>query len=91
MKVRIIDVGKVLGAMKKLFSCRAMAMNVKRRLFEGAVLYAAETLSMGVPERKRLKVMKMRCLRNMCGVTRMDQVRNEVVQRGTGITRELAG
>ena len=45
VKSRIIDVGIVLGG-KKVFSCRAMGMNVKRRLYEGVVapttLYRAE-------------------------------------------------
>ena len=34
VKCRINDVGKVLGGMK-VFSCRAIGMNVKRRLYEG--------------------------------------------------------
>ncbi len=46
-------------------------------------LYGAETWNMGAAERKRLNVMEMRCLRNMCGVTRMERVRNEEVRRRT--------
>ena len=34
MKCRINDVRKVLEGMKKVFSCIAMGMNVKRRLYE---------------------------------------------------------
>ena len=37
---RIIDVGKVLGGMK-VFNCRAMVMNIKRRLYEGVALPTA--------------------------------------------------
>jgi len=33
--------------------------------------------------------MEIRCLKSMCGVTLMDRVRNEEVQR-TGVVRELA-
>ena len=51
MKSTINDVGKVLGRLKKVFSCRAMGMNVKRRLYEGVAvptaLYETETWSMG--------------------------------------------
>ncbi len=52
-------------------------MSAKRKLYEGVVvvpltLYWAETWNMGTVERKRLNVMEMRCMRNMCGVTRMD-------------------
>ena len=35
-------------------------------------------------------VLKMKCLRSLVGVLRMDRVRNEEVHRGTGIERELA-
>ncbi len=34
--------------------------------------------------------MDMRCLRSMCGVTRMDRVRNDEVRRRKGVVRELA-
>ena len=48
VKSRINDIGNVLGGVKKMFSCRAMGINVKR-LNEGvAVLiapYGAETCS----------------------------------------------
>ena len=32
--------GELLGGIKKVFSCKAMGMNVKRRLYEVAVLIA---------------------------------------------------
>ena len=32
VKFRINDVGKVLGGMKKVFSCRVMEMNVKEKV-----------------------------------------------------------
>ena len=60
VKSRMNDIGKVLGEMKKVFSCRAMGMNVKRRLYEGVavptVLYGAETWSMAVEDREEIKV-----------------------------------
>ena len=47
VKSRISDAGKVLGGMKKVFCCRTMAINLKRRLYEGVAvptaLYGAET------------------------------------------------
>ncbi len=76
---------------EKKFKCKSLDMSARRRLYEGVVvptvLYGAETWSMGAAERKRLNVMEMRCLRSMCGVTRMDWVRNEEVQRRTGCKR----
>ncbi len=74
--------------------CTSLGMSAKRRLYEGVVvptvLYGAETWNMGAAERKRLNIMEMRCLRNMCGVTRMDRVRNEEVPWRTGLVKELA-
>ena len=68
MKSRISDVGKVLRGMKKVFSCRTMAMNVKRRLDERVA--GTETWSMAETQKKILNVMDMKHLRCMCGVTR---------------------
>ena len=57
-------------------------MDIKRRLYEGVavptVLYGDETWSMTVAEKKRLNIMEMRYLRSMCGVSCMNQERNEV-------------
>ncbi len=76
-----------------MFKCKSLGMSAKRRLYEGVVaptvLYGAETWNMGAAERKRLNVMETRCLRSMCGVTRMDRVRNEVVRRSKGVVKEL--
>ncbi len=69
--------------MKRVFKCKSLGMSAKRRLYKGVVvptaLYGAETWNVGAAERKRLNVMEMRYLRSMCGVTRMDQLRNEEV------------
>ena len=50
------DKPEVLEGMKKVFSCKAMGMNVKRRLYEGVAvpttLYEAEIWSMAVAEKK---------------------------------------
>ena len=41
-------------------------------------------------ERRKLNVLKMKCLTSLVGVPRMDRVRNEEARRRTGIERELA-
>ncbi len=68
-------------------------MNTKRRLYAGVVvptaLYGVENWNMGAEERKRLNVLEMRYLNSLCGVTRLDRVRN-VVRRRTGVVKELA-
>ena len=40
---------------------------------------------MRVEERKMLDVAEMNCLRTMCGVTRWDRWRNEVVRDRVGV------
>ncbi len=54
------------------------------------MLYGAETWNMGAAGRRRFNVIEMRCLRSMCGVTRMDWVKNDEVRRRMGFVRELA-
>ncbi len=54
-----------------------------------AALYGAETWNMGAAEMRRLNVMG-KCLKSMCGVTRMNRVRNDEVRRRKGVERELA-
>ncbi|KAK7882210.1 hypothetical protein WMY93_028384 [Mugilogobius chulae] len=94
VEFRMNEVRKIWGGMKRVFECRSLGMDAKRRLYEGVVvpaaLYGAETWSLKVAEKRKLNVMEMKCLRSMCGVTRMDRVRNEEVRRRTGVVRELA-
>ena len=45
---------------------------------------------MKTKERKKLNVFEMKCLRSMCGVSRWDRIRNEVVRERTGVRKELA-
>ena len=65
---KIDTAGKMLGGMKKVFCCRMMGMDVKRKLHERiavlTTLYGMETCSTAVAEKKKLDVMKMRCLRS---------------------------
>ncbi len=93
VKCRMNEVGKVCGGMKRMLKCRSLGMSTERRLYKGvvvpAVLYGAETWNMESAEKRILNVMEMKCLRSMCGVTRMDRVRNNEVRR-TGIVKGLA-
>ncbi len=92
VKFRMNEVGKVCGGMKINFKCRSLGMSAKRRLYEGVgvptALFGAETWNMVAAER-RMNLMKMRCLRSMCRVTRMDRVRNEEVRKRTGVVKRV--
>ena len=41
-------------------------------------------------ERRKVKVLEMKCLRSLVGVSRMDRVGNGEVRRRAGIEMELA-
>ena len=53
-------------------------------------LYGADAWGMRSAEKRKVNVLEMKCLRNLVGVSRMDQVRNEEVRRRAGIERQLA-
>ena len=74
-------------------------MNVKikgkvyRTVVRPALMYGAETWSLKKPQEKKLEVAEMRMLRWMCGVTRLDKIRNERIrgQRKWGNHTESPG
>ncbi|XP_068233602.1 uncharacterized protein [Palaemon carinicauda] len=51
------------------------------------MMYAAETWAIKKTEEKKLDVAELRMLRWMCGVTRRDKIRNEVITGTTGVTK----
>ena len=82
------------GAMKSVLSNRGLGIKPKKCLYKGVivpmVLYGAEAWGMRSAERRKVNVLKMKCLRSLVGASRMDRVRNEEVRRRAGIQRELA-
>ncbi|XP_068237184.1 uncharacterized protein [Palaemon carinicauda] len=69
-------------------------MNVKRVLYEKVivptVMYGWEVLGMKVTERQKLKVLVMKSLSSMAGVSRLERVTNEVVRVKTGVRNDSA-
>ena len=53
-------------------------------------LYGAAAWGTKSAERRKVNVLEMKCLRNLVGDSRMDNVRNEEESRRTEIERELA-
>ena len=91
---RVSEGCKVLGAMNGVIRNRGLGMDVKRALYEKVIVptvtYGSELWGMKERERQKLNVFEMRCLRSMCGVSRLDRLRNDVVRRMTDVRRELA-
>ena len=82
------------GAMKSIWREKEVGMRVKKGLYESiivpTVMYGGESWGLRKKEERRLNVMEMNCLRNMCGVSRREHVRNEEVRRRVGVESELA-
>uniref|UniRef100_A0A914XRT6 Uncharacterized protein n=1 Tax=Plectus sambesii TaxID=2011161 RepID=A0A914XRT6_9BILA len=55
-----------------------------------ALLYGSECWTTTKKDEQRMKTTEMRMLRWMCGLTRLDRVRNEVVRRMVGVA-EITG
>ena len=91
VSMRIGEGRKTFGAMKSMWSCRSVSLNVKKELYERivvpTVMYGSETWGMRREERNKLDVSEMQCLRSRCGVTRWNRMRNVAV-RESGCKRE---
>ena len=70
-----------------------MGIKAKKCLYEGVIvpttMYGAGAWGMGCPERRKVNVLEMKCLRGLIGVSLMGRVRNEEVRRRAVIEREL--
>jgi len=88
---RINEGNKVFGAMNGIWMNGNMSRKIKMELYEtvvmAKVLYGSEVWCMSVNEKKKLEVFEMKCLRRICGVNRMDRIRNEEIRRRCGIGR----
>jgi len=88
---RINEGNKMFGAMNGIWKNRNMNRKIKMELYESVVLakvlYGSEVWCMSVSDRKKLEVFEMKCLRRICGVNRMDRVRNEEIKRRCGVKR----
>ena len=64
------------GALRSVLSNRGLGINPKKCLYEGVIaptaLYGAEVLGMRSAVRRKVDVLKMKCLRSLIGVSRMD-------------------
>lgn len=70
-----------------MFCDKKVSCKMKGKLYKMVVrpvlTYASETWAVTMSQERKLDVAEMRMLRFMCGVTRMDKIRNDYI-RGTG-------
>ena len=85
---RIAESKKTWGALKVLWSKRHISTEAKVGMYEGIIepglLYGCEVWSLNVRDRKRLEAVEMNCLRNICGVRRIDRVSNVEIRKRCG-------
>ena len=46
-----------------------------------SLVYGSESWSLSARDRSRLEVVEMKCLTSICGLRRVDRVRNEEIRR----------
>ena len=82
---RITKVKKAWGALKDVWKKRHISREAKVGMYEGIIepslLYSCEVWSLKVHERKRMEAVEMNCLRNICGLRRIDRVPNVKIRR----------
>ena len=70
--------------MAKLWMENMISREVIRELYERVVIptmvYGSEMWSLSAGERRKMEVFEMMCLRNICGIRRMDRVRNAIMR-----------
>ena len=85
---RITEANKVWGALKAVWKKRHISREAKVGMYEGIIepslLYGCEVWSLKVLERKRMEAVEMNCLRNICGLRRIDRVPNVEIRRRHG-------
>ena len=77
---------------------RKMSVMIKGKVYRTvvrpALMYGAETWALNKAQEKKLEFAEMRMLRWMCGVTKLDKIRNERIRETTKvgeITKKVQG
>ena len=85
---RITEARKAWGAMKDVWKKRHISREAKVGMYEGIIeptlLYGCEVWMMKTRDRKRMEAVEMNCLRNICGIRRIDRVSNAEIRRRCG-------
>ena len=85
---RIGEARKAWGALKDVWKKRHISREAKVGMYEGIIelslLYGCETWVLNVRDRERMEAVEMNCLRNICGLRRIDRVPNVEIRRMCG-------
>ena len=79
---------KVWWKLANLWKENRISREVKQELYGRVVIptvvYGSETWSLSEQERRNIEVFEMMCLRNICGLRKMDRVRNAIKREKFG-------
>ena len=82
---RIGEARKAWGALKDVWKKRHISREAKVGMYEGIIepslMYGCEAWVLNVRDRKRMEAVEMNCLRNICGIRRIDRVPNVEIRR----------
>ena len=85
---RVVEGRKLGGRMPKLWRENTISREVKRELYERVVVptmvYGSETWSLSAQEKRKIEAFEMMCLRKVCGIRRVDRVRNSLIRERCG-------
>ena len=80
---RIGDVRRAAGGLQKVWEKRKLSQEAKVGIFEVIVepffLYGREVWVLKVHEQNTMHTVAMNCPKSICGVRRLDKVRNEEI------------
>ena len=74
-------VGRVAKAVEEKMCHKKSNVGMHEGIGEPNLLYGSEVWVLNVHERKRIEEVEKNCLRNVCGVQRINRVRNEEIRR----------
>ena len=84
----VLEGRKDWGTMTNLWKENMISKEVKRKLYERVVIptvvYESETWLLSAQERIKIEIFEMMCLRNICGIRRVDRVRNTTIRERCG-------
>ena len=85
---RIGEARRAWGALKDVWKKRHISREAKVGMYEGIIepslLYGCETWALNVQDRRRMEAVEMNCMRNICGLRRIDRVSNVEIRRRCG-------
>ena len=85
---RIGEARKAWGALKDVWKKRHIFREAKVGMYKGIIepslLYGCETWVLNVRDKNRMEAVEMNCLRNICGLRRIDRVPNVEIRRMCG-------